>query len=99
MTSVHPVNAQADLSVPCSHMSSGQFLFGEPQMIVGSVWILMNISMYMYSMVAYCTWLSKEYNKSCLNFGGAIMSCCWGILARHFGIQQGTMEHILLTSK
>ena len=33
VTSVDPVNAQADLSVPCSHM---EFLFGQPQMIMGS---------------------------------------------------------------
>ena len=81
VTSVDPVNVQADLSVPCSHVSKGQFLFGEPEMIMGSAWILMNISVYMYSMVAYCTWLSVEYNKLYPNFGGAIMSCCWGILA------------------
>ena len=99
MTSVDPVNAQADLSVPCSHMSEGQFLFGEPQMIMGPYWILMNISMYMYNMVAYSTWLSVEYNKPCPNFGGVIMSCCWEILVQHFGLQQETMEHILLTSK
>ena len=30
------VDAQADLGVPCSHWSEGQFLFGAPQMIMGS---------------------------------------------------------------
>ena len=71
MTSVDPVNAQADLNF---HISEGHFLFGEPQMIMGSAWILLNISMYMYSIVAYL--LSVEYNTPCQNFGGAIMSCC-----------------------
>ena len=44
---IDPADAQADLGVPCSHMSQGQFLFGVPQMIIGSAWRLKNISVYM----------------------------------------------------
>ena len=40
-------DAQADLGVPYPHMLKGQFLFGAPQMIMGSAWRLLNISMYM----------------------------------------------------
>ena len=36
-----------------------------------------------------------EYYRSCPNFGGAILSCSCGILAKHFGIQQQNREHYI----
>ena len=52
----------------------------------------MNISVYMYSIyIQYGGIIASftiEYYKSCPNFGGATLSCCWGILAKEFGIQQ-----------
>ena len=38
---------------------------------------------------------TAEYYRSCLNFGGAILSCSCGILAKHFGIQQQNREHYI----
>ena len=38
---------------------------------------------------------TAEYYRSCPNFGGAILSCSCGILAKHFGIQQQNREHYI----